>query len=75
MRYDNSVGFARTRELRQIMVFISLNSLIQLVFNTIKRFSIKTVISLRSEAVREGYAKVLLHMEWCLMLFKDQLWN
>jgi len=33
------------------------------------------VTSLRSEAVREGYAKVLLHMEWCLMLFKDQLWN
>jgi len=35
----------------------------------------KTVISLRSEAVREGYAKVLLHMEWRLMLINDQLRN
>jgi len=35
----------------------------------------KTVISLRSEAVREGYAKVLLHMEWRLMLINGQLRN
>jgi len=33
----------------------------------------KTVISLRSEAVREGYAKVLFHMEWRLILINDQL--
>jgi len=35
----------------------------------------KIVISLRSEAVHEGYTKVLLHMEWCLMLIDDQLWS
>jgi len=33
----------------------------------------KTVISLRNEAVREGYTKVLLHMEWRLMIINDQL--
>jgi len=35
----------------------------------------ETVISLRSKAVRKENAKVLLHMEWSLMLINDQLRN